>query len=103
MAGLSASERLAMHWLWGACGLGSFVGWDRLLTALLCELPLHIGVDNLNAVRNANLIQDLFAITHPSCGLHCLCPTKTVFDLLSKAALIPPSLLNPWKREHLCH
>ena len=35
---LSSAQRYALFWIWGVCGIGNGLGWDRLIAALACIL-----------------------------------------------------------------
>ena len=55
---LSEAERFGVHWLWGACGLGTF-GMDRLLTALACLLDYGAVVLAASSNDNGLLHQEM--------------------------------------------
>ena len=41
---LSSAQRYALFWIWGVCGIGNGLGWDRLIAALACILGHQVGV-----------------------------------------------------------
>ena len=41
---LSSAQRYALFWIWGVCGIGNGLGWDRLIAALACILGHQVGL-----------------------------------------------------------
>ena len=45
---LSSAQRYALFWIWGVCGIGNGLGWDRLIAALACILGHQVGVPRMH-------------------------------------------------------
>jgi hypothetical protein len=45
---LSSAQRYALFWIWGVCGIGNGLGWDRLIAALACILGHQVGMPRMH-------------------------------------------------------